>query len=197
MSNPNSISARAGILIGGGSQRFGSPKWNAKIGKTSVLDRLWDVCSDFEKRVVIGKSKPNQIKKPFLSDLTASQAPIFGLYTLLYNSEYKWNLLLSCDLPLLTKNLLKKIWDARDNQADIILPNLNGINQVTCALYKKNLIGEVEKAIKNESLSLQKLVNESRVRKITVESWNQELTNMNTLEDWKRIKYREENKTSN
>ena len=92
---------------------------------------------------------------------------------------------------------LKKIWGARDNKADIILPNLNGINQVTCALYKKNLIGEVEKAIKNESLSLQKLVNESRVRKITVESWNQELTNMNTLEDWKRIKYREENKTSN
>ena len=104
---------------------------------------------------------------------------------------------MSCDLPLLTKNLLKKIWDARDDKADIILPNLNGINQVTCALYKKNLIGKVEKAIKNESLSLQELVNESHARKIAVESWNQELTNMNTLEDWEKIKSKEENKTSN
>ncbi|MBF90017.1 MAG: hypothetical protein CMG75_10295 [Candidatus Marinimicrobia bacterium] len=197
MKKTNSIPAKAGILIGGESQRFGSPKWNVKIGDISVLDRLWYACSNFEKRIVIGKSKPNLMKKPFLSDETDSQGPIFGLYRLLYNSEYKWNLLLSCDLPRLRKNLLERIWIERDDKVDIILPTVNGINQVTCALYKKTLVNKINERINNQSLSLQELVKNSRAKKVNLESWHEQLTNMNTKNDWEKIQSIEEKESLN
>ncbi|MBT6782697.1 MAG: NTP transferase domain-containing protein, partial [Candidatus Marinimicrobia bacterium] len=51
------IKATAFILIGGKSERFGSPKWKATISGQSVLDRIWNSCDSFEKRYVIGKEK--------------------------------------------------------------------------------------------------------------------------------------------
>ncbi len=51
------------ILIGGKSERFNSPKWKAVIGGDSVLNRLWNVCSNFENRFVVGKEKPENLNK--------------------------------------------------------------------------------------------------------------------------------------
>ncbi len=58
------IPAMAGILIGGESRRFGSPKWKAEIDSVPVLERLWKTCDGFESRIVIGKNKPRTQLEP-------------------------------------------------------------------------------------------------------------------------------------
>ena len=163
-----SISAKVGILIGGKSRRFGSPKWEAKIGGLTILERVWEACSDFEERVVIGKKRPPRFNKPFLSDQTDAQSPIFGLYALLKNSNHEWNFLLSCDLPLLTKEVLRKVWEKRNDKVDIIIPKANGRIQVTCALYNKKLEKPVSQIIQEGSLSLRSLAEKRTFRKINI-----------------------------
>ena len=51
------IPAKAFILIGGKSNRFGSPKWKAVIDVQTVLDRIWGSSTEFENRFVVGKEK--------------------------------------------------------------------------------------------------------------------------------------------
>ena len=55
------IKATSFILIGGKSERFGSPKWKATISGQSVLDQIWNSCDSFEKRYV--KLTQNNDKK--------------------------------------------------------------------------------------------------------------------------------------
>ena len=75
--------ASAFILTGGNSKRFGSPKWRATINGEFVLERIWKSCKNFEHRYVIGKKKPADMDKPFISDKLEFVAPINGLYTAL------------------------------------------------------------------------------------------------------------------
>ena len=54
------------ILIGGKSKRFGLPKWKVMIDNKTVLDRMWNSCSNFKNRFIVGKEKPLDLDKPFL-----------------------------------------------------------------------------------------------------------------------------------
>ncbi|MEE2876316.1 MAG: molybdenum cofactor guanylyltransferase [Candidatus Neomarinimicrobiota bacterium] len=188
MEKPHPISATAGILIGGRSRRFGSPKWRAEIGGVTILDQLWEKCGDFEEKVVIGKEKPADLDKPFLIDESDIQAPIIGLHTLLKNSVHDWNLLLSCDLPLLTKEVLRKLWKERDENADIIVPEANGRPQVTCALYHRRLDKIVSDSIDRGSFSLTDLADSRNFLMLEMNEVKEVFLNMNTQADWEKIR---------
>ena len=181
------IPAMAGILIGGESRRFGSPKWKAEIDSVPVLERLWKTCDGFESRIVIGKNKPVELDKPFLSDESNLQAPIIGLQTLLKNSEHNWNLLLSCDLPLLLGKPIKLLWESRDDRFDMIIPEAAGRLQVTCALCHRRLEKTVSEAIYGGLLSLKDLADKSAALTIDMESSKGAFHNMNTRADWEKI----------
>ena len=107
------IPAKAFILIGGKSKRFGSPKWKVVIDGKTVLDRIWGSCTEFENRFVVGKEKHADLNKPFIQDELKLNAPINGLYTALKNTKTDWNLLLSCDLPLVEPDIFLKLWNVQ------------------------------------------------------------------------------------
>ena len=152
------IKATSFILIGGKSERFGSPKWKATISGQSVLDRIWNSCDSFEKRYVIGKEKPDSISYPFIKDELDIQAPINGLYTAFNNAKTDWILLLSCDLPLIDFQIINLLGRHLDKEVDAIVPKANGKTQVTCGYYNKRILPFVEKEIQKDNYSLFKLV---------------------------------------
>ncbi|MCH7614011.1 MAG: molybdenum cofactor guanylyltransferase [Candidatus Marinimicrobia bacterium] len=180
------IQASAFILIGGKSERFGSPKWQAVIEGKSILDRTWDACIDFEHRFVIGKKKPEDLKIPFIQDELEIQAPINGLYTALKYTTTDWNLLLSCDLPLISNNILQKLWIARSHDTDAIVPLANDKAQGTCAFYHKKIFPFVESAIHNANYSLYSLID--KLDSINIKFGNDKrFWNMNTKKDYEEI----------
>ena len=107
--NNKTIPATVFILIGGKSERFGFPKWKAKINNQTVLDKIWNACDIFENRVIVGKAKPHSISYPFMQDELNINAPINGLYTSLKISKTDWVFLLSCDLPLIAKSVFETL----------------------------------------------------------------------------------------
>ena len=183
MNRENIISASAYILIGGKSERFGSPKWRAEIGRETVLDRMWQACADFESRSVVGKQQPSDLDKPFIRDELEIQAPIVGLYTALEYTQHDWNLLLSCDLPLVTADVFQTLWKNRSDDADIIVPQANDRIQVTCALYHRRLQKTVSKTIKNDILGLFRLTESANPVKVSFDGQDNRFFNMNTVQD--------------
>ena len=144
MNHSRKIPISAFILIGGKSERFGSEKWRANINGKSVLDRIWDACMHFEERVVIGKEKPKNFKKPFICDRLEIQAPVNGLYTAIQHTEHDWIQLVSCDIPLIEADVFQMLWNSNAQESDIVIPFSNNRYQVTCALYHKRTLNYLE-----------------------------------------------------
>ena len=174
------------ILIGGKSKRFGLPKWKVMIENKTVLDRMWNSCSNFKNRFIVGKEKPLDLDKPFLQDNLKLSAPINGLYTALNNTTTNWILLLSCDLPLINSNLFKKIWNLNPTDIDCIIPLANGKAQVTCAFYHKDILSVMESQIREKKYSLHSLA--EKINTDFVEFGDDKrFWNMNTKKDYEEI----------
>jgi molybdopterin-guanine dinucleotide biosynthesis protein A len=184
--NKNTISATAFILIGGKSERFGSPKWKAKINGKSVLDIVWDACNSFENRIIVGKEKLDGFEKPFIQDTLKINAPMNGLYTALSNTKTDWILLLSCDLPLIDSKIFKKLWESRKENCDAVIPIANDKMQVTCGFYHKRFFGKLESEIEKGNYSIFKLLYNLNSSFVDFGE-DDRFLNMNTPEDHEAI----------
>ena len=179
MNHSRNIPISAFILIGGKSERFGSEKWRANINGKSVLDRIWDGCMYFEERIVIGKEKPKDFKKPFICDQLEIQAPINGLYTAIQHAEDDWIQLVSCDLPLIDADVFQILWNTKTQESDAVIPLTNNRHQVTCALYHKRILNYLESAIYENDFSLLSLIKNLKITKVNFNS-DKRFWNMNT-----------------
>ena len=187
MNHHTKIPATAFILIGGESKRFGSPKWAATIDGQRMIDRTWELCDIFENRFVIGKQKPESISYPIISDELEIQTPINGIYSALNHSDSDWNFMISCDLPLMTKNIIYKLWETTDKNSDAIVPFVSGYVQATCAFYHKRILPQIPQQIENGDLSLQGLLNCINTETVNMNLNENEFTNMNTPDDHERM----------
>ena len=55
MNKSTKIPISSFILIGGQSKRFGYPKWQSKIGETTLLNHIYNKCSLFNDISIVGK----------------------------------------------------------------------------------------------------------------------------------------------
>ena len=179
MNHSRKIPISVFILIGGKSERFGSEKWRSKINGKSVLDRIWDACMHFEERIVIGKEKPKDFKKPFIYDQLEIQAPINGLYTAMQHTKHDWIQLVSCDLPLIEADVFQILWNTKTQESNAVIPLTNNQHQVTCALYHRRILNYLKSAIDKNDFSLLSLIKNLQITKINFNS-DKRFWNMNT-----------------
>ncbi|MGY8780225.1 MAG: molybdenum cofactor guanylyltransferase [Fidelibacterota bacterium] len=187
MNQSTKISATATILIGGHSKRFGSPKWEATVNGIRLIDRTWDLCGMFDNRFVIGKEKPNLMPYPFIRDELDIQSPINGLYSALNHSISDWNFIISCDLPLMTHDIIYKLWELTNKKYDAIIPVVSGYSQATCAFYHKRVSSQIPRQIENSNLSIHGLLETLKAKKVKLKNTEKEFTNMNTREELEKI----------
>ena len=181
------INASAYILIGGQNQRFGSRKWNVQIEGKPILDHLWKKCSDFGSRWVVGKDHPIEMDKPFIVDKLNLQSPFNGLYTALHHTQSEWNLILSCDLPLLTATVIEQLWRKKHNNSYGVIPKTNKGLEPLAGFYNHRLISILKSRLKNENFSLQRLIEDENFTIVTMDSDKGAFFNMNTPDDYENV----------
>ena len=183
------IHASAYILIGGQSQRFGSRKWKVQIDGKPVLDHLWEKCSDFGSRWVVGKDQPFELDKPLIADKVILQAPFNGLYTALHHTQSKCNLILSCDLPLLTAKVIEQLWRKihnHNNSYGVIPKTKKGLEPLA-GFYNRRLISLLNSKLDNKDFSLQSLIENENFTIVTMDSDKDAFFNMNTPDDYETV----------
>ena len=181
------IHASAYILIGGQSQRFGSQKWKVQIDGKPVLDHLWKKCSDFGSRWVVGKDQPIELDKPFIVDKLILRAPFNGLYTALHHTQSEWNLILSCDLPLLTATVIEQLWRKKHNNSYGVIPKTKKGLEPLAGFYNRRLISLLNSKLDNEDFSLQSLIENENFTIVTMDSDKDAFFNMNTPDDYETV----------
>jgi molybdenum cofactor guanylyltransferase len=133
------------LLVGGGSERFGSPKALARFRGETLFERgmriLGDAC---EEVLAVGKTADG-LPFPVLDDGAPSRAPVLGVLAGLRRARYDRVVVLPVDMPLVTAAALRALGEAAAVPSERVpLPGC----------YPKALLPELERRVAAGRLSL-------------------------------------------
>ena len=160
------------ILAGGQSSRMGFNKAEAEMNGESMLIRMIEKLKDVTSTIIISSgniSYPN-IPYPQVPDEHPQCGPIGGIYSVLKCSNSSLNLVVSCDIPLVSVSLLKyMVVNAEKNDAFITVPvDHEGQLHMTCAVYRKDILPIIEQQIKAHAFKMKDLLDLTSVEYIKI-----------------------------
>lgn len=178
------------ILSGGKSNRMGTDKGflslNGKLFTQYCIEALTPLVSEII--IVSNHSDYDRFGLKRIEDVIEHAGPLAGLYSGLLHSKTPYNLVLSCDVPLVTTNILEKLIEDISDDIDVAQIESNGKTMPLIALYKTKNKDLFYTLLKGGERRLRFAVNLCQVKNITLNSESGKFTiNVNTLEDLKMI----------
>jgi molybdopterin-guanine dinucleotide biosynthesis protein A len=130
----------------------------------------------------------NHLGFPLVRDQYPVQAPLAGIHAGLVKSETPWNLILTCDMPFVSKGLVDFLIGHLPGAGDLLVPFHDGFAEPLCGFYHRNLIPEITENIEKNKLSPLDFIKGYPNRSISVgeihgESAGRLFKNVNTLSD--------------
>ena len=140
------LAATGVLLVGGASERFGSPKALAPFRGQTLGERAWDTLSEVCDEVVALGKADDALGLPFavLDDGSVERAPVFGVLAGLRAATHETCLVLPVDTPLVTSELLRELLRAGAVPQTGPLPGV----------YAKAILPELERRVASGDLSL-------------------------------------------
>jgi molybdenum cofactor guanylyltransferase len=137
------------ILVGGRSTRFGEDKAAVVLDGETLTDRATDTIhkSLLHAGVTLVAASNEQIPAPllhsreaaiFVIDLYPDRGAYGGVHAALANARNDWVLILACDLPLITSELIDRLFGFISDDIDAVAPlQPDGEIQSLCAFYRR------------------------------------------------------------
>ena len=160
------------ILAGGFSSRFGQDKGLLLLACKPLIRHVLDVVYGIvDERIVVVSSEvqaENFAKVVGLNiriviDVNGMQCPLVGALTGFENAYGKYSLLLSCDTPLVSKDILLLLLELCTNRNAVIPRWPNGYIEPLQAVYcTKPAVEAARKALSEGKLDMRSMVDELR-----------------------------------
>ncbi len=160
------------ILAGGQSRRMGFNKAEAAMHGRSMLIRMIDKLSTLTSNIIIsiGPTTYSNINWPQIPDVYPNCGPLGGIYSVLKTSTTPFNLVVSCDMPLISVSLLHYIVArAAESEAILTAPvDEDGQLQLLCAVYHKDIVPVLEQQIEANALKMKSLTALVEVENVSI-----------------------------
>lgn len=187
----------AAILAGGRARRFGgADKAALMIGSERIIDRelaaLAGVVDDI--RIVGGDmDRYAGFGVRVIADAIPNAGPLGGIYTALLDARHDRVLVLACDLPFVTRDLLSRLAAEGDDRDDAVMPRSSRGLEPLCAWYHRRVSAVLRARIDRGSLSVHTVVDVLRVRELGLEALapdagDEAFENVNTPHDYERAR---------
>lgn len=140
------------ILAGGKSTRMGVNKSFLKLGDKSIIERTADLIKSIFKDVILITNTPAEYKflqLPLHEDIFKHKGPLGGIHSGLMNSKTEKNFVISCDMPLITKDAIEFIINYK-NEKLIKVAKADDFIQQLCGVYSKKVLPEIIKILDEE-----------------------------------------------
>src|SRR5690554_5863583 len=160
------------ILAGGQSRRMGFNKAKAEMHGASMLIRMIDKLKEVTPTIVISSGTvtyPN-ISYPQIFDEYPQCGPLGGIYSVLKASSTSLNLVVSCDIPLVSIPLIKYIVDSANKSDSLITVPVDheGQLQMMCAVYRKDVLPFLEQQMEARAFKMKDLLDLMFVNYISI-----------------------------
>lgn len=189
-------SVAAYILAGGKSLRMGRDKALLDFGGTPLILHIASLVQPLTgpPSVVGPPDRYANLNLRVIADDEPGAGPLGGIVTALRNSREPWNLVLGCDLPLLTSEWLAYMIDRTlASSADALVPQSAAGVEPLCAMYRKNCEAIIAKEIARGVRKVTDALAQLNVEHIEPHEWKcfdpsgQLFRNLNSLKDVEEI----------
>ena len=183
------------VLAGGQSRRMGIDKSMMMLNGKSLVEYSIDALKPLCNKVVISSNK-------FIYDFTGcevwpdalpGQAPIIGIYSCLKRSETDINIILSCDMPLISTMILEYLLSNSEIH-DITAPvHGDDFIEPLCGIYRKSSMVILKEFFDNGNFSLKDCIMAASHRLMPIDFqlpfFSQNLfSNINTPDDFDSLR---------
>ncbi len=141
------------ILSGGSSTRMGVNKSLLKIGSKTVIEHVLVLMESIFTNVILSTNNPEDysfLGTQMFKDVYPHSGPLAGIHSGLVNSSRQKNFILSCDMPLMTKEMIDYIIQFKTDKP-VTVAKSEGYIQQLCGLYDKSCAGFAEEILINEA----------------------------------------------
>ena len=139
------------ILAGGASSRMGQDKGLLPLLGIPLVERVLLQVHGLAEKVMLVTNQPDEYRRfgiPMRADVRPGMGPLGGVYSALLHATHDCTLVLSCDMPFVSRPLLEHMlalgpgWDA-------VVPRLEGTRRVEPlrAVYSKSCIEPIATAL--------------------------------------------------
>ena len=134
------------ILCGGKSSRMQTNKALLKFSDKTVIEIVLTEMKKVFDEVFISANDCDDfefLNIPIVKDIQIHRGPLSGIFSALKESNTEKNFITTCDLPLITHQLIDYISNLI-SEKEIIIPTIYGEVQRLFGIYNKSLIKKIE-----------------------------------------------------
>jgi len=182
------------VLAGGESRRFGSPK--------AFVEHKGDYFINYSLRAlqsitgnIIVVSHPSltdnmkkRVEMKVIEDLKPfhGKGPLAGIYSAISCVNAKWYVVLPCDTPNITNQIIEKIVSFRATNVDAIIPIIAGKMQPLIAVYNHSVKEKIKRLLEEGTYNMRALAEDCHVKyvsEVDLETSGYEFHNVNYSSD--------------
>lgn len=178
------------ILAGGKSSRMGRDKGFLKLNGKPFIQYSIDALKPLVSEIIIVSDNTEYDVFGFMriNDLIKKSGPIAGIYAGLEASTTEHNLILSCDIPLINSDILKRLIDGIDLKSEIIQIESDGKTMPLIAIYKRQVKHTFNSFLKADERRLRVAIKSCRTKNIILDKAHEICTmNVNTQKELKVV----------
>ncbi len=135
------------IMAGGKSSRMGTDKAFVELMGKPMIEHLLARVSDLgqaETLLITNHPKDyNHLKLPIYSDIIPDKGPLGGIYTAIHHSSNDYTLVIACDMPFISPELMRYMVGLRSGAFDVIVPRVQERPQGLIAVYSKTCLAPI------------------------------------------------------
>ena len=180
----------ADIIAGGKSARFGEHKGLAVLNSRQMIDYSIVLAKEigFSQFLVYGKENYfDQIDIPCYSDIIPHCGPMGGIYTALVKAQTNLVATIPCDMPFLTAEVYRLLYDNYGENKPVIAVSENGVESLV-AIWPKTYESKLRDAIHKKVFTIHAFIQNNDIPKISIPELMPDyeekiFLNINTKED--------------
>lgn len=127
------------ILAGGKSSRMGTDKAILLLKEKTFIQHIIVAMKPLVNNMIIVSDNPNheEFEIERIEDVIKDAGPLAGIYSGLQHSNTDYNLVVSCDVPLITTEVLRQLINNHEVNYDVIQLESHQKTMPLTAIYKK------------------------------------------------------------
>lgn len=174
------------ILCGGKSSTIQSEKGLVLFQKKPFIEHIIQAILPLTEKIKLITATKEYDYLPYekIPDIVTDKGPLGGIYTALTASETEFNLILSCDIPLISTELLSELISKRNDEAGVTVFASESKVHPLIGIYSKKMLPVIKEAIEADELKMMDLIAKIPHQIIHIdESENFHLSNINSADE--------------
>lgn len=179
------------VLAGGRSSRFGSNKAIYDFQGKTMLKHSIDLLQPFCDKIIISGNKQEYslYNYPCIPDKYGEIGPIGGIISCLEESQFENNIIVTCDMPLVTADLIARMLEKhQDGKITVFADDQNKLYPFPILIQKQH-IDSIKSLIQTHHLKLTDILDEVGYTAIQLAKNEMPLlANINSPDDLLKVK---------